>query len=208
MVQGESIGELIGRIRGSKTSPGVMSISKREATALVRTSVMSVAGAARMQTYRANSDVLDGIEVVATLDARTTPMCAGLDGRRFDLDGKALDGGSDKPAGPPFHFNCRSTTVPVCKSFAELAGPDSPLSKKQIRSLEKAVPKGERASMNGPVPTQTYDAWLKDQSAETQKEILGPARFELWSRNKLSMSDLLNHAGQPLTLAELRQRLK
>ena len=208
MVQGESIGELIGRIRGSKTSPGVMSISKRQAEALVRTSVMSVAGAARMQTFKKNSDVLDGIEVVATLDARTTPLCAALDGRRFDLDGNALDGGSNKPAGPPFHWNCRSTLVPCCKSFSELVGPDSPLSKKRIRQLEKAVPKGQRASLNGPIPVQTYDAWLRDQSQEMQREILGPARFELWKRNKLGMADLVNHAGQPLTLAELRQRLK
>jgi SPP1 gp7 family putative phage head morphogenesis protein len=41
---------------------------------------------------------------VATLDSRTSSICAALDGREFEYG---------KGPMPPQHFNCRSTTVPI-----------------------------------------------------------------------------------------------
>ncbi|MCX5832004.1 MAG: minor capsid protein [Deltaproteobacteria bacterium] len=205
MLQGETVGQLIGRIRGTATSPGVMSLTKRQATALVRTSVMSVANATRMETFKANADVLDGFEWIATLDKRTTLECAALDGKRFDMDMKPVGHNKAYPA-IPAHWGCRCCLVPVTKSWAELAGPKSPLTSKQIKSLDN-IPAGERASMNGPVPAQAYDAWLKDQPATTQEEILGTGRFDLWKREKLDMADLINNKGRPIPLEVLKRRL-
>ena len=205
LVQGESIGELIGRIRGNKQWSPIMNISRRETAALVRTSVMSVANAARMETYQANADVLDGFEWISTLDSRTTLLCASLDGKRFDMDMNPV-GHSIPFPGIPAHWGCRSCLCPVTKSWAELAGANG-RTKKQINQLNN-IPKGERASMNGPIPAQTYDEWLRDQSEETQKEILGPGRFDLWKRNKLGMADLVNNKGNPIPLEQLKQRLK
>jgi SPP1 gp7 family putative phage head morphogenesis protein len=208
LIKGESVGDLINRIRGTKTSPGIMSVTKWEATSLVRTSVMQVANATRLETYKANADVLDGIEVVATLDDRTTEMCMALDGKRFDLEGNPIGHTIEYPGGPPFHWNCRSTIVPITKSWAALIGPKSPLTKEQIKSLDNSVPIGMRSALNGPIPAnKTYNDWLLDQSEEMQKDILGPGKWSLWKDNKLSVSDLVDNRANPLTLKQLREKI-
>jgi len=404
LVQGETVGDLINRVRGTKTTPGVMSVTKREATALVRTSVSQVSNAVRLETYKANVDVLDGFEVVATLDDRTTELCRALDGKRWTFDLVPIGHGFPYPGGPPFHFNCfidgqtpiytskgwvairniktgdfvlthkgrfrnvteiirtplqtpnvvkfalkgrgshlpisvtsghpiltdkgwisagelksgdkvvllshkckrvdgsywhkdkekdnirqkniegegwqvfrfgedqinknfgcvekevlriasnhkelyqfseyeicvinkwrlkkartlynfsveedesyiargfvvhncRSTTIPITKSWAALAGPKSQLPPSKIKELDN-IPAGERASMNGPVPSNlTYNDWLKTQSVEFQKSVLGPGKWKMWSENKLDMMDLIDNSGNPLTLKQLAANL-
>jgi SPP1 gp7 family putative phage head morphogenesis protein len=151
LVQGEAIGELISRVRGTATRPGIILTTRREATTLVRTSVMQIANATRMETYKKNADVLDGYEWCSTLDSRTTILCAALSGKRFDMDLKPIDHDMEFPGGPPCHFNCRSVLVPYLKSWAELLGPKSKLNKKQIRILDN-IPEGMRETINGPVP--------------------------------------------------------
>lgn len=106
LVQGESVGDLISRVRGTALKPGVMSLTKREATALVRTSVMQVANAVRQETYKKNADVLDGIEWCSTLDARTTPLCQAMDGKRYDMELNPIDHDMEYPGGPPAHWQC------------------------------------------------------------------------------------------------------
>jgi len=207
MVQGESVGQLISRVRGTKLTPGVMSVTKREAAALTRTSVMQVAGAVRHETLKANSDVLNGYEIVATLDDRTTLLCSALDGKRYDLDFQPIGHKIPYPiqGGPPFHWGCRSCLVGITKSYAELVGAKSPLPQKVIKELDANIPIGERASMNGPVSgLQTYDDWIKFEPEDVQKEILGQGKWKLWKENKLDMADLINNAGRELTIKELQ----
>lgn len=206
LVQAETVGDLIGRIRGTALTPGVMSISKREATSLVRTSVMQVANATRQETYKANADVLDGFEFIATLDERTCPRCAPYDGKKYDMNMQPIGHSLPFP-GTPVHWQCRCTTCPSTKSWAALAGANSSLSKKQITSLNN-IPISERASMNGPIGGNiTYDGWLKSQSINTQKEVLGPGKYKLWAENKLDSIDLVNNNGMPLTIKELQIKL-
>ena len=204
MVQGEGIADLVGRIRGNKHWVPIMNLSRQHAEALVRTSVMSVANAARMEVYKANADVLSGYEWISTLDNRTTTQCAALDKKRFDLDLKPIDHDIAYP-GCPAHWNCRSLICPVTKTWAELVGSNG-RSKKQISQLRN-IPKEERASMGETIPSQTYDQWLRSQSESTQTEILGPGRFDLWKRNKLDMADLVDNSGNLIPLAELKKRL-
>lgn len=206
LVQGESVGDLISRVRGTALKPGVMSLTKREATALVRTSVMQVANAVRQETYKKNADVLDGIEWCSTLDARTTPLCQAMDGKRYDMELNPIDHDMEYPGGPPAHWQCRSTTVPVLKSWAELLK-SKKMSEKQIKVLENMSP-GMRATINGPIPmNMNYNEWLLTQPISLQKEILGPGKWKLWSENKLSVSDLVDNSGRPLTIKELQAKL-
>ena len=207
LVQGESIGDLIARVRGTALKPGIIAATKREATALVRTSVMQVANAVRQETYKKNADVLDGIEWLSTLDARTTPLCQALDGKQFDMELNPIDHDMEYPGGPPCHFQCRSTTLPLLKSWNELIGPKSKLNKKQIDVLEK-MPQGMRDTINGPIPmNMTYNDWLLTQPINIQQEILGKGKWKLWSENKLSVSDLVDNTGKPLTIKELSEKL-
>lgn len=91
--------------------------------------------------------------------------------------------------------NCRSTTVPVLKSWADI-GIDA-----------GDIGEGTRASMNGQVPdTLTYDGWLRKQSPEFQDEVLGKAKADLF-RGGLTMDKFVDLKSQhEFTLDELRQR--
>lgn len=207
LVKGEAIGDLIRRVRGSKNTPGVMDLAKHDAAALVRTSVMQVAQTVRRDIYDANADVLKGLQVVATLDSRTTPLCRGLDGQMYNMDGSPMNGGRPMPPGPPFHWNCRSTLIPVFKPYSEMKKAGGSLSAEKMDALNK-MDAGTRASMNGQVPdVLNYNQWLKTQPEAFQKDILGESRWELWKTDKLTMADMVHQNGRPLSINELEQKV-
>jgi hypothetical protein len=110
----------------------------------------------------------------------------------------SLDGTTypvDQGPRPPAHHQCRSTTVPVVKSWKEL-GIDL-----------KEAPPGTRASMNGQVPSKlTYPQWLKRQPAAIQREALGPTRAALFRSGRLTIDRFVDQRGRPLSLKQIRQR--
>lgn len=57
-----------------------------------------------------------------------------------------------------------------------------------------------------PADKVTYDEWLADQSEEQQREILGDARYELFSAGRLPLDRFVDETGRPLTIDELRAR--
>lgn len=212
MVKGEAVGELVRRVRGTATVPGILDVSKREATALVRTSTMQVANEARMDMYEANADLIKGYQVVATLDKRTTPICRGYDGLVWYIDketGEMVpDGHGQRWLGsPPYHWMCRTVLLPVLLSFADLAGPKSKISQANLKKMEKKLEPRIRASMGGPTTKKTYNEWLRAQTAAVQREVLGAGRYRLWKEHGLSTTDMLHQDGRPLMLKQLRQRL-
>lgn len=111
LTQNEPLGDLIRRVRGTsigsgRFAGGIMDTTTRNAAALVRTAVNEISNRAAYESYAANSDVTQQFEYVATLDDRTTELCAGLDGQVFRYD-------DPRAPVPPMHWNCRSTIVPV-----------------------------------------------------------------------------------------------
>jgi SPP1 gp7 family putative phage head morphogenesis protein len=180
LVQGESIDNLL------KRAQNVLGNSKHQAAAIVRTATNHVTTQAREATYEENSDIVKAVQFVATLDNRTTEICASNDGRVYNI--------GDGPR-PPLHYNCRSTTVPVLRSWKELGF-----------DIDE-VPETTRASMDGQVPArQTYPQWLKGQSAEVQKEVLGAKNAALFRKGRFKFTT--NVYGPPLTLSELKKREK
>mgnify|MGYP007071586246 CR=1 FL=1 len=107
-VEGRSVSELIRQIRGTKAAnyrDGILEISRRGAEAMVRTAITHVSNVAHQETYTAfGPDVVSGVMWVATLDARTTDICASRDGTIYPVDSGPR---------PPAHVNCRSTTAPA-----------------------------------------------------------------------------------------------
>ena len=220
MARGEPLQDLIRRVRGKETGKkigykdshgrqrfthefkgGVMDISTRNAEALVRTQVQHVANTARLDTLRANNDVIKGIEWVSTLDKRTTPICMALDGMQWDLNNKPIGHGVGFP-GPTAHWRCRSTQIPVLKSWDELAKDENRTLQKKI----KEIPPGTRASMNGQVAaTMNYEDWLQTQPKLIQKEILGAGKHRLWSEGKINVSQLIDNSARILTVSELEK---
>jgi SPP1 gp7 family putative phage head morphogenesis protein len=198
VAQGETIGQLVQRVRGKATgapirdakgritgyrfSGGVMETTTRHAEAIVRTAVNEISNTAALNTFRANSDITSEYQYTATLDSRTSLVCASLDGRRFKYD-------DPQAKRPPQHINCRSIVVPV----VDWAG----------LGLEPP-PEGTRASAGGQVSADTqYSDWLKGQSATVQDEILGPSRGRLFRDGKVTLREMVRSDGRRVRLEEL-----
>lgn len=212
-MRGETLGQLVARVRGTKAggwADGIMQASRSQAEALVRTSTMAVAGEANQRLYAANRDVVKGVQWVSTLDSRTTEICIALDGKqwRFPEEGDAyadfIPVGHDKEfSPPPAHWNCRSTIVPVTFSWEELAGRHGNSAAAQAAD---DVPEGTRASMDGQVAASTtFEDWLQTQSEEFQNEVLGPRRAEMWRTGRIELSQLTDVRNNPLTLEQLEE---
>lgn len=93
-----------------------MNTSYNNANRLVETELARVHSQAFMDCM-AELDV-DAVEILATLDSKTSPIC-----RR--MDGKVVQRKDAKPGVtiPPFHCHCRSTTVPYLgDDLADIAG--------------------------------------------------------------------------------------
>jgi SPP1 gp7 family putative phage head morphogenesis protein len=162
-------------------------VADNQVMSLVRTSINQVANSASQQVYEANQDITKKYRYVATLDSRTSSICAALDGREFPYG---------KGPTPPQHFNCRSTTVPIIDP--DILPPSTT---------------AKRASADGPVPINTsYGQWLKDQPLKTQQDVLGPGKVPYFNRlvdkygARDAMAKLVRDDGAELTLDELRKR--
>ena len=184
IASGRTTGQIVARITGDEgVGDAPFRALRRNTEAVVRTATQEVSTAARMETFRENDDLVKGWRFVATLDSRTTLTCASQDGKVFAI--------GEGPQ-PPLHFGCRSTTVAVLKSFAELGIP--------LREL----PPAQRSSLDGSVPAKTtYDEWLRGQPRAVQDEALGPERAALF-RGGLKIERFVDAGLRPLTLDELR----
>ena len=83
-----------------------MNTSYNNAVRLARTEMNHISNKGTMEAYK-KSKVVSEYEYVATLDSRTSDICASMDGRVFKL--------SEAQSGinmPPLHPHCRSTTIP------------------------------------------------------------------------------------------------
>lgn len=223
ILAGETNQQLITRIRGGRTggtisatvngetirlpkySGGIMDVSRNQADALVRTSVQTVSNQTMLATYQANSDILRGMQALATLDTRTTPVCMSRDGAKWSNEGDPLPGSPRNepfPGPPPWHWRCRSVLVPLTKSWDEIM--DSPAARKADRTIKSPE---VRASMGGPVTGKTtFHSWLKRQPIEVQQDKLGMERWTLWKNGKITIHQLTDMQGRELSITDLRQR--
>lgn len=185
VAQGRTISQTVAAVRGTKKNnyqDGVLQRNWDDARTVIRTATQHVSSMGRQATWIANSDIIDSYQVVATLDGKTSQQCKSLDGKVFKIG---------KGPMPPFHPNCRTTTVPYF--------PESEFDDGATRSAEF-----------GPVDVNTsYYEWLKQQPESFQVDALGPTRAKLFRSGGLSskkFADLnLDRNFQPLTLDEMRK---
>tara|TARA_R110000851_G_scaffold162997_1_gene306814 strand:- start:3446 stop:4570 length:1125 start_codon:yes stop_codon:yes gene_type:complete len=190
VVEGESIEQITTRIvgtRGVQYRDGALSLGRRQARAVVRTAVNSISTQAREMVYEQNKSLIKGVQMVATLDGRTTPFCRQIDGKVFDV--------GEGPR-PPFHVNCRTATVPIVRSLRELG----------IADIGRMAP-STRASMNGQVSASlNYPQWFKQQSAGFQREVLGASRYRMYQSGLTNVTRFADREGRLYTLPELYGR--
>lgn len=197
LTAGETNQQLIARIVGKSGQPGIMDTAKRNAASLVQTAVQSVANDARRETFKSNDDIVKGIQQVSTLDSHTSVTCVAYSGCQWDLDYKPI-GPKNKQlpfnGGCPRHFNCRSTEIPITKTFKELG-------------INIPEPKGTtRASDEGQISVDTtFEGFLRRKTKTYQNEMLGEGRADLWRASKITLRDLVNGNGRPVSLKQLKE---
>ena len=172
VVQGESVPQVVRRVRQT------FDITERQAAAIVRTSINHVTTQSKNALFQENAELLRGVQMLATLDSRTTPYCRAIDLKIFPVN--------EGPR-PPFHFGCRTTIVPIIRGRTEAF---------ETRSSKDGYVDG---SLN-------YKQWFKRQSAGFQREVLGPSRYKLFSRGLTDVTRYANREGRLYTLDELYKR--
>lgn len=194
VVNGETQEQIVARITGRMGEPGIMDIARRNARALVHSSVMTAANRARLEVFRKNGRFIKGVRWLATLDSHTCISCGALDGQAWDLDGQKMKGTRIDFDAPPKHFGCRCVLTPIPKSFRDI-GLDIP----------EPQDEGQRASSAGPVDGKiTFADFIDRQPAAFVDEVLGKKRADLWRAGKITLRDLVSGTGRALTLDELR----
>lgn len=83
----------------------IMEVSRAQAGRLIMTESAAIASAAQKDSLKELG--VERYEILATLDGNTSEICREIDGKVFDM--KDYEVGI---TAPPFHPNCRSTTVP------------------------------------------------------------------------------------------------
>lgn len=195
VINGETNEQIVARVAGSRADPGILGVARRNARALVHSSVMAAANDARLATYRKNSRLIAGVRWLATLDGHTCARCAALDGQAWDLDGKKLKGTKVDFQAPPIHWNDRCVLSPIPKSFRDLG-----------LDIDEPEP-GQRASSQGPISgSMTFDQWFARQSRAQQDAQFGPTRAEMFRRGRITVRDLVSGTGRELSLDELAGR--
>jgi SPP1 gp7 family putative phage head morphogenesis protein len=225
LLRGATTPEIVTQIRGGKGVKGISLIEekRRQAEALVRTSVQQVSNDARLATYQANKDIIKGYRQTSTLDGRTSAICQAYSSKQWDLNHRPIGHRLPFHGGCPRHFNCRSLIVSILKTWSELAG--RPLKQADDQTIdrifrqklrdrgwdEERISKAQRrtqASMDGPMSQDLdYSQWFAGKGKAFQRETLGAGRYELYQRELLKdLSDLVDMKGNPLTVKQLRQK--
>lgn len=177
MLKGESPQKIISNVAAIAETQ-----TRRNAEAVVRTVVNAVSSEAQQQVAEANADLLQGMKWLSTLDGRTSPVCRARDGRIYPMG---------DPTRPPAHYRCRSVMIMVLKPEYQVKGFE------RTRSAA-----GERA---GYVSEKVlYPDWLRDQPVKVQREILGEARYKLFSKGGLTLDSFVDERGVSYTLEQLR----
>jgi len=166
---------------------------------LSRTAITETSSNVSNATYKLNEDVIDGYQYVATLDSRTSMICGRLDGKVFRLN-------DARGVRPPQHFNCRSTTVPIVKSYEDIRDTNSPrISKRRLQRISKS----KRASFNGQVPSETnFEQFLSTQTNDFKLAVLGnQQRVSIFNMGQLKFSQFSTKDGQLVSVSKLEELL-
>ncbi len=222
LIQGKTGPEIARGIIGSvqmKGTDGLTQVTRNNANAITRTGVNAISNAAKQEFYQENAELFSGEMFLATLDSRTTLLCASLDHKRFKVGEGPI---------PPLHWSCRSLRLALIDGQVIGDRPMRNFTKQQLLDEYAAkngfkaptsrddLPKGHKTSfdtfararmreLTGTVPaTTSYHDWLKGQSPEFQDRVLGKARGKLFREDGVTLDKFVNRNGDTITLKQLR----
>lgn len=222
LAQAESLPAISRRLVGSvrlRGTNGVAQITRQQATMLTRTATSAFTNSATKAWALKNKDIISRDLFVATLDSRTTKICASLDGRTFPID-------QPFPV-LPLHFGERSRRVPMADANVLGKRPMKPITERQLlREYSKSIgidPPSKRAGLPfgtkgkfdafarkrvreiiGRVPAKvSFQKFLERQSAAFQDDYLGKVKGRLFRRGGLEMPAFVDRRGLEKSLADL-----
>lgn len=170
---------------------GLADTSQRNAMTVVRTAVSHVSTQARDMAYQKNDDVVEGYELVVTLDSRTSNICKNWPpGKVYKLTDKY------QPK-PPFHPNERTCTAPVISSDFDF--------------LDVGAKRAARGADGGQQvnASTSYYEFLRQQPAWFQDEALGPTRGKIFRNAGMTDEEFrrasVDGMGNPLTLKQMAE---
>lgn len=227
MINGETTDEIVRKVIGTRKNSytdGVVAMTRRDATAVIRTATNHVSNAARDLVWQENSDVITAKVWASTLDGRTSAGCRARDGRGVPMGNNKLPPELKPlhPAGitPPAHVNCRSTMVAYINGIG-LIGQRPYVTDTRTRNNREvdfrrlakeqgktvADVRREWAEKNvGRVPNATtYNDFLRRQSASFQDEVLGKTKGKLFREGGLELQNFVDRDGNELTLRQLEK---
>ena len=182
-VQGMATRDIVRQVVGPG---GLTDVSNRNAATVVRTAINHVSTEARNITFKKNDDIVEGYELVVTLDKRTSSICRNLP------HGKVYEIGK----GP----NCRTCLSPVISSdfdFLDVGG--------------KRAARGADGGTQVDADTSYYE-FLQMQPAWFQDEALGPVRGNIFRNSGMTAEEFraasVDGFGRPLTLREMAENDK
>lgn len=223
---------LVKRLSGVYGDSGSLLTTKYSAMSLGTAAVEASSNAARLDTFMKNSSIIDGVQFMATLDSRTSKICASLDGKVWTMDQM------DQVRTPPLHPNCRSVLIPYIKltdkngnevNGAERAAQNMDFDAMARERWEEKNPKKKWTDLapetrdnyyyreirdyrkqTGHDPYRQvpgdwdFERYFKDQPSSWKRDWLGPTRYEMWLNGEIKFDDLVNpDTGFVRTIKEL-----
>ena len=205
----------------------------REAERLARTCTNGVANQAKMDYYKVNKDIIQGVIYTSVIDGRTSEICISRDGNKYsNID--------DAPA-LPAHINCRSLYTLYLDKFGIVGNrvaigeknfrqesrkeyfnkfSAKGLSQQEIRdrwknlsnsTINSYMNKERKKYANeigreiiGKVPAEIkYPDWLKKQPRSFVEETLGKTKAKLFLDGNMPVTKFIARDNSTLTLKEL-----
>lgn len=227
MVQGEPTDDIVRRIVGTRSkgfTDGILTMTRRDATAIARTAINHVSNNARSMVWDENEDIIQAKIWSSTLDGRTTAVCRARDGHGTPVGDSELPPGVrplvPKGVHPPAHMNCRSTMVAYIDGIGMVGKRPMVVdtrtrAKREVDFRKMAKEQGKSikdvraewgAEAVGRVPAgTTYQDFLQRQSPAFQDEVLGKAKGRLFRDGGLNVDQFVDRAGNEMTLSELAE---
>lgn len=188
--------QIVQRIGGTKRlnyEDGILTSTKSDIDRTVRTVRSHVANQAYLNSF--SQIGFEYVRLVATLDGRTSKLCASLDGSVWEINDPAK-------RVPPLHPNCRSILVPVEKDGQLVGERPFVMDERKV----KDIPKDERDQLIGQIDANTtFKEFFKKTDDFFQKEWLGPKRYKLFKEGKFEFEKFFDPEGQLYTLDQLRK---
>jgi len=187
------------------TMSKTFNLTRSHSSAIVVTATTSVYAQVDQAVYEQNKAFLLGYQYVAVLDSRTSKICSHRDGQIYPV--------TDKSHLPPAHINCRSTTIPVPKSWEDLLKNDAVRQARFVNTAQLTPDqildydvKASKWFTGTPFAKVTYNDWLKRQPEDVQLIHLGDFdKLRMFQNNQLEVKQFVSPKGMSLGKRELRE---